>query len=170
LLPAQLHVYGPVPVTAEAVPTVHRLAVGFALTVAPLLEPQAPLTGADVMRVAEHAAVVPPLLPAQVHVNGPAPATADAVPALHSPAAGFTFTASPFIGPQMPLTGVGPVAKVAEHMAVAPPPLPAQLHVYGPVPATADAVPALHRFAVGFALTVVPFAAPQAPLTAPDIA
>jgi hypothetical protein len=33
---------------------------------------------------AEHDAVVPPLLPAHVHVHGPVPSTADGAPALHN--------------------------------------------------------------------------------------
>ena len=53
----------------------------------------------------------------------------------------------------------------AEHNAVAPPPDPAQLHVHGPEPATADAAPALHSFVIGARVNPAPPALPQAPPT-----
>jgi hypothetical protein len=48
---------------------------------------------------------------------------------------------------------------------VAPPLVPPQLHVHGPVPATEDAVPAEQRLADGLDDTVVPLADPHTPLT-----
>ena len=45
-----------------------------------------------------------------------------------------------------------PDALLAEQLAVvAPMPVPAQVHVQGPLPLTAEAVPAAQRFAVGAA-------------------
>jgi hypothetical protein len=44
LLPAHVQVQGPVPVTAEVVPALHRLVVGALLTATPLAEPHTPLT------------------------------------------------------------------------------------------------------------------------------
>lgn len=60
-----------------------------------------------------------------------------------------------------------PVSSSAEQPAVEPPLLPAQVQSHGPLPVTAEAVPALHRLAVGALLAAVPFAEPQAPLTKP---
>jgi hypothetical protein len=51
-------------------------------------------------------------------------------------------------------------------LAVEPPLEPAQLHVHGPEPATADDVPVEQRLAEGADAALVPFADPQAPLTA----
>jgi hypothetical protein len=162
-LPAQLHDHGPVPATADAEPLLHRPLVGAELTATPLAGPHAPLTG-PVFLGAEHCAVLPPALPAQLHDHGPLPATADAEPLLHSPLVGAELTATPLAGPHAPLTGL--VFLGAEHCAVLPPALPAQLHDHGPVPATADAEPMLHRPLVGAELTATPLAGPHAPLTA----
>src|SRR5689334_19885598 len=43
LLPKQLHSHGPVPLTPEAVPELHRPVVGALLTATPLAGPQTPL-------------------------------------------------------------------------------------------------------------------------------
>jgi len=51
----------------------------------------------------------------------------------------------------------------AEHCAVLPPWLPAQLHDHGPVPPTEDAVPMRQRSVVGAALTAMPLEEPHAP-------
>jgi hypothetical protein len=56
LLPAQLHFHGPIPVTADAVPAVHRLLVGGLPNVAPLDEPHAPLTATGALFVVNDAA------------------------------------------------------------------------------------------------------------------
>jgi hypothetical protein len=52
----------------------------------------------------------------------------------------------------------------AEHEAVAPPLLPAQYQLQGPLPMAVDAVPALQRLAAGAALAATPFALPHVPL------
>ena len=44
-VPLQFQLNGPLPVTNDAVPAVHRLPVGMLVTVVLLAEPQAPLTG-----------------------------------------------------------------------------------------------------------------------------
>ena len=60
---------------------------------------------------------------------------------------------------------LAPVLWGAEHCAVLPPLLPAHIHDHGPVPPTADAVPALQRPVVGAELTATPFEEPHAPFT-----
>src|ERR1700743_2230357 len=57
-------------------------------------------------------------------------------------------------------------AREALQLAVVPPLLPAQLHFQGPLPLTAEAVPAEQRLLVGAVLSACPFTAPQAPLVA----
>jgi hypothetical protein len=53
----------------------------------------------------------------------------------------------------------------AEHAAVAPQPEPLQVHVHGPLPLTAEAVPVSQRLDVGALLTATPLGLPQAPFT-----
>ena len=48
---------------------------------------------------------------------------------------------------------------------VVPPLLPVHCQVHGPVPVTAEAVPAVQRPALGATLAVVPFAGPHAPFS-----
>ena len=99
------------------------------------------------MRGAEHDALPPPLLPAQLQFHGPLPLIAEAEPLVQSPLVGAVLTATPFAGPHAPFTGGGDAR--AEQIAVLPPLLPAQVQFHGPEPVTLDAVPALHKFAVG---------------------
>lgn len=81
-------------------------------------------------------------------------------------------TAEPNCKPQFPATGVvgedppppDPDPADAVQVALAPPLAPPQLHVQGPEPPTADAVPALQRFVEGDDETFVPLAAPHTPL------
>lgn len=156
LLPAQLHDHVPKSVTAEAAPELHRLVVGALLNSAPLAAPHAPLSAnCD----AAHEAVVPPLLPLQLQVHVPPPATEDAVPALHNPELGAVLAATPFAAPQAPFANSS-----AEQEVEAPPPELAQLHDQGPDPPTAEAVPELHKLAVGALLNSAPLAAPHAAL------
>ncbi len=68
-------------------------------------------------RGAEQEAFEPPLLPAQLQVKGPLPATAEAVPAAHRPALGALATATPFALPQAPLSGIKEAEKVTEQLA-----------------------------------------------------
>jgi hypothetical protein len=158
LLPAHVHVHGPLPVTVEAVPALHRLVVGAVLVVSPFADPHTPLT-AEEDSGAEQLAVVPPLLPAHVHVHAPAPLTAEARPVVHRLLEGAELTATPLALPHEPL-----ISSCAEQLAVVPPLLPAHVHDHGPVPLTAEAVPVLQRFTVGALLTATPLAAPHTPL------
>ncbi len=52
---------------------------------------------------------------------------------------------------------------LAEQFAVLPPFAPAHVHVHGPAPATADAVPALQRFVAGAEVNVPALDDPQEP-------
>lgn len=82
---------------------------------------------------------------------------------------GALATATPFSEPQTPLTAVA--ATEARHCAAVPPLLPAQLQRHGPLPDTADAVPAAHKFVAGALFRVAPLEEPHAPLTeAPPLA
>ena len=110
--------------------------------------------------------MAPPLLPAQLQLHGPLPATADAAPALQRLAVGAALADAPFALPHAPSTGGG--RSTAEQVAVVPPLLPAQLHDHGPLPVTADAVPALQRLVVGALVRSAPFEEPHAPLTAAE--
>jgi hypothetical protein len=161
LLPAQLHDHGPLPLTFDAVPALQRFAVGVLVRLPPFEEPHAPFTGcAEATFFAEQVAVVPPLLPAQLHDHGPLPAMVDAVPALQRLAVGALVRLPPFEEPHAPLTTF-----FAEQVAVVPRPLPMQLHDHGPLPLTVDAVPELQRLAVGELVRSAPFEEPHAPLT-----
>jgi hypothetical protein len=103
------------------------------------------------------------LLPAQDQFHGPLPVTAEAVPVVQSPVVGALLTALPLAVPQEPFTAEETTG--AEQLAVVPPHLPAQDQFHGPLPVTAEAVPALHRFMVGALLTATPFDEPHEPLT-----
>ena len=90
--------------------------------------------------------------------------TVEAVPAVQRFAVGAVLTAGPFALPHAPLDRCGEASR-AEHCAAAPPLLPAQFQDHGPLPLTAEAVPALQRFAVGALVRSTPFEEPHAPLT-----
>src|SRR5271157_3818799 len=123
-----------------------------------------PLVGSlePVLIDAVHTTVAPPLLPAQLQLHGPLPATVDAVPALQRLAVGAVLTATPFALPHVPL-----ISSRAEQLAVVPPPEPAHVQFHGPEPLTLEAVPALQRFAVGALVRSAPFEEPHPPLTMP---
>ena len=110
--PAQLQLHGPLPLTVEAEPAVHRPLVGAVLTATPFAGPHAPFTGVAAS-CAEQVAVAPPSLPAQLHDQGPVPLTVDAVPALQRLAAGALAKLPPFAEPHCPLTGSPPEATVS---------------------------------------------------------
>src|SRR5271169_806754 len=80
---------------------------------------------------ASHEAVVPPAEPAHVHAHGPLPPTVDAVPALQRLLVGALLRSAPFEEPHAPLTADD---EGAEHNPVAPPLLPVQDQVHGPLP------------------------------------
>src|ERR1700722_15460092 len=63
------------------------------------------------------------------------------------------------------IAAAGPeVATEALQLAATPPFCPEQLHFHGPVPLTADAVPAEQRFVVGALLSIAPADDPHMPL------
>jgi hypothetical protein len=71
------------------------------------------------VRLAEHPAVVPPLLPVHAHVQGPEPETGDAVPEEQSPVVGAVDTGVVFEIPQVPEIAIG----VGDPPPVDPPPV-----------------------------------------------
>lgn len=79
---------------------------GAAETVVPLAEPQAPGVVAAADLLAEHETEVPPPEPAQLHVQGPAPDTAEADPLEQRLVVGADETVVPLTEPHEPLTGV----------------------------------------------------------------
>ena len=158
--PAHVQVHGPEPLTLEAAPALQRFAVGALVRSAPLEEPHAPFTGCA-EACAEQVAVVPPLLPTQLHFQGPLPATVDAEPELQRPLVGALARLAPFEEPHAPL-----ISYRAEQLAVVPPPEPAHVQFHGPEPFTLEAAPALQRSAVGLLVRSAPFEEPHAPLTA----
>ena len=105
LLPAQFQRHGPLPVIVDAVPALQRLVVGALVRVAPFEEPHVPFTPCvEATFSAEQVAVVPPLLPAQLHDQGPLPLTVDAVPVVQRLAVGALVRVAPFEEPHAPLT------------------------------------------------------------------
>ena len=90
--------------------------------------------------------------------------TDEAVPVPHKFAVGAALTAVEFAEPHTPLTAGG--SRGAWQDAVVPPLVPEHVQSQGPVPLTDDALPTLHRFAVGVLLTAVALAEPQLPLSA----
>ena len=68
-------------------------------------------------------------------------------------------------------TSVQTEATGSEQDAFDPPPVPAHVHVHGPMPATKDATPDAHRPVLGAVCAGFPLALPHAPLTAvgPDL-
>jgi len=155
LLPAQVQFHGPVPATCEAVPEIQRPVVGALKAPAPLARPQNPLT----VRKSLQEAAKPPLLPAQVQVHGPVPATCEAVPEIQRPVVGALNASTPLARPQKPLTVNSSLQEASE-----PPLLPEQVQFHGPVPATCEGIPALHRLVVGALKASAPLDGPQAPL------
>lgn len=79
------------------------------------------------------------------------------------------FVAIRFSEQVAPLTvhvrGVAVHERFDEQLAFDAPPVPAQVHVYGPLPDTADALPAAQRFDEGAVGVLPPFADPHWPAT-----
>jgi hypothetical protein len=101
------------------------------------------------------------------------------VPLVQRLVVGALLSVCPFAVPHAPLTApppellllddeVAPEELLTEHCAVVPPLMPAQLQLHGPLPLTGEAVPPLHRSALGGAEeSVSPFTAPQVAFTTP---
>jgi hypothetical protein len=147
---------GPGPVTLVAFPALQRFVIGARVKLSSFAAPHAPFT----MIFAEQCAVAPPFDPAQVQVQGPFPVTIDGLPALHRPDEGFSDKFPLLEEPQTPITST-----LAEQLAGDPPLMPTQVQSHGPVPVTAEGVPALQRFNVGAFRKLFPRAEPQAPFT-----
>jgi hypothetical protein len=122
---------------------------------APAVELQAPLTAQAALEALQDA-VVPPFTPVQDHVRvvpqAVALLSAETEPAEQAPAVAL----------QAPLTGAALFAAQLWEVPTGEPP-PAQVHVHGPVPLTADAVPDEHRLLDGAAAKVPPLTEPQVP-------
>jgi hypothetical protein len=82
--PAQVHTYGPEPVTADAVPALQRPVEGVVVWAVLCDGPHSPLT----VKFAWHESFVPPSRPLQFHVNGPVPDTVVASPVAQRPEVG----------------------------------------------------------------------------------
>jgi hypothetical protein len=65
-----------------------------------------------VVKLAEQLAVVPPLLPTQLHVQGPVPLSVEAVPVVQRPEVGALLKLWPLDELQTPLTAVDPPGKL----------------------------------------------------------
>lgn len=117
--PLQPHVQGPEPDTDVAVPVEQRLVEGAELKLAPLDEPQAPLTGNAPV---EQEAVVPVFNPVQDQVQGPDPETEEAVPAVQRLVEGAELKLAPLEDPQAPSR-----ERLAEQEALEPPLVPEQV-------------------------------------------
>ena len=154
--PAQVHVNGPDPETADAVPEEHRPVDGAEYVPTPFADPHTAFTRSG----AEQDAFVPPFTPLQFQLHGPDPLTAVAVPVEQRLDDGADVTPTPFAEPQTPFCNSG-----AEHDALVPPFAPLQFHVHGPAPLTAVAVPDEQRFELGADVVPTPFADPHTAFT-----
>ncbi len=138
LIPLQFQSNGPVPVTDVALPVAHRPEDGAVYTLDPFAGPHVPL----IISGAEHDAFVPPLIPLQLQFHVLLEFVTEVeLPAEHNPDDGDVGVLTPFAVPQTPS-----IVLFALQFAVVPPLIPAHVHVHGPVPPTADAVPTEHRF------------------------
>lgn len=75
--------------------------MGTEVRVAPFAEPHCPFDGPG---FASQITLVPSFTPRQLHAHGPVPDTADAVPPLHRPVAGFEPCGVDAAGPHAPFT------------------------------------------------------------------
>jgi hypothetical protein len=116
-----------------------------------LLPLELPLAELELARLAPQLDAVPPPVPWQIQVQGPAPDMAAAVPELHRLVVGAAPTVVLLAAPQAPLTTVVTL-RVDMHCAVVPPFVPAQFQLNGPLPLTLDAVPLLQRLVAGTVL------------------
>lgn len=157
-MPSHVHVHGPVPDNAEALPELHKPAAGADPAGVPSAGPHVPLTICG----AEQLSLLPPPDPLHVQENVfPANVTPPSEPALHRPEVGVDKVGAPAAGPHDPF--IGPPKTGAEQFASVPPAEPKQVHVHGPVPPTADSIPVAHKLLDGAEPVGVPFAVPQDP-------
>jgi hypothetical protein len=116
--PAHVQIQCPVPLTAEAVPTLQRFDVGAVKKAWLFAEPQTPLTAC---RLAEQLAFVPPSTPWHVQDQGPEPLTVVGVPALQRFDVGAEVNVAPLLLPQTPLTGWTLMEKIVPIPLLPPP-------------------------------------------------
>jgi len=186
--PVQLHVQGPLPLTDEAVPALQRLLAGALEKVPPLELPHAPLTGVDatpnsavtfvavfIVTAQVPVPLHPPLQPVKVEPEAAVAVSVTLAPLLYDAVPVVTFQ---LIVPELAVTVPLPPPdfvtvrvncdgcwRLAEQVAVVPPPDPVQLQVQGPLPLRDEAVPALQKLLAGALVNVPPLELPQAPLT-----
>jgi hypothetical protein len=163
LLPPQLQLHGPLPVTEPVAPVEHRFAEGMLEVFAPLALPHKPLTTID-CKGAEQLALVPPLLPVQLQFHGPLPVTEPVAPAEHRFTDGAPDALTPLALPHDPFMAVA--FKGAVQLALAPPLAPVQLQFHGPDPETAPALPVEHKLEDGALDIEIPLELPHEPLVA----
>lgn len=170
-VPEQLHVQGPLPLTALEMPAEQRPVLGMVGVVTPLAAPQTPLIGAGGINGAVQLTDMPPFDPRQFQFHGPLPLTSVAVPREHSPSEGWATAATPFAGPQFPFRGCpggggafGRTRDVAQLLAI-PPFRPEHVHVHGPSPLTALGTPLSHKLVSGADVITALAAAPHEPST-----
>ncbi len=138
--PEQLHVHGPLPLTALEIPPLQRPLRGVVKVGTPFAEPQTPLIGEGGCNGAVQLTVMPLFSPIQLQFHGPLPLTELGVPVEQRLSIGCTAMATPFAEPQRPLTegpgggGAGGVFFCEPHEAASPPFMPEQVQVHGPSP------------------------------------
>jgi hypothetical protein len=139
-VPEQLHVQGPLPLTALAIPAEQSPLRGIVSVVTPCAEPHSPTTGGGGIKGAVQLTVMPPFWPRQPQFHGPEPLTLVATPAEQSPSVGSAIIAAPLAEPQLPFTsgpgGGGALGTTldVEQVPAMPPFRPEQVHVHGPSP------------------------------------
>lgn len=162
-LPRQIQFHGPPPdIGGDAVPVLHApaaLAAPALAKLAPLAPPQAPVTAAAAKTAVQTGESDPLPLPRQVHVHGPLPETTVAVPVLHKIAPlGAAAKLPPFAVPQAPFTAA---AILALQPTLFPEGTSVQVQFHGPLPPTAEALPALHKLTAGALAKVPPLEVPH---------
>jgi hypothetical protein len=160
--------------TTLAVPAAHKFAAGATSDATPFAVPHVPATIGEKLAITVQSAVtgavvkvVPESVPPQVPPTGvtvkkPADGVIVTVPVL------LNVTAPPPVAVPLPpeTLAVTVYCRGAAQLAFAPPPLPSQVHVNCPAAeATALAVPAVQRSAIGATSVATPFAVPHAPFT-----
>jgi len=132
------------------VPTEHRPVVGALATTVPAADPQLAVVVFGALQESDE----PPSV--HVHVHGPVPDIADAVPLEHRSVEGTVPTATPSASPHLAAMGALQLSDVSDV---------SQVHVQGPVPDITDAVPPEHKSLVGAVSTGVPSAEPHEAVT-----
>ena len=171
LVPEQLHVHGPWPLTALEIPAEQSEPLGMVSVGTPLEAPHMPTIGGGGVRGAVQLTVMPPFTPIQLQFHGPLPLISDVMPAEQRLSVGRSSKATPLEDPQSPFSegpgggGAFGITLDVVHVLAMPPFMPEQVHVHGPSPLTALATPLSHKLTVGAAGITAFAAAPQVPST-----